>query len=345
MPWDTTTIDIIKEPLHFVKLVYNSDFLTNTRDQYNINHEFFSIINPMIEHPVIDLTSEEEKLITSIMNDIKQEVGTESLYDVPKERALSELYVINKILELIVAYVRIVAKVDMKRIDGKTYELDDRPTIFKYIYSHISKDVSLKSLSEVFYMSESSISKYILDVTGLSYTNLVQEMRITKTVDLLTYTDMSLNDVAELVGFSDASHLIKVFTSRMNLSPSQYRDIYKAKDHIFKEKDRSLSFEILNYINNNYTEDIKITDLIDKFNINYVDVNRSLLYLVEMNFDELLHYLRINKSCELLLTSDDAIIDIAASVGYNNIKTYTRNFIRLKNMTPGYFRKNISLHD
>ena len=170
-------------------------------------------------------------------------------------------------------------------------------------------------------------------------------MRITKTVDLLTYTDMSLNDVAELVGFSDASHLIKVFTSRMNLSPSQYRDIYKAKDHIFKEKDRSLSFEILNYINNNYTEDIKITDLIDKFNINYVDVNRSLLYLVEMNFDELLHYLRINKSCELLLTSDDAIIDIAASVGYNNIKTYTRNFIRLKNMTPGYFRKNISLHD
>lgn len=345
MPWDTTIINSIKEPLHFIKLVYNSDFLTTTRDQYNVSHEFFSLINPMVENPVIDLSNEEAKLINSIMDDIKQEVGTESLYDVPKEKALSELFVSNKLVELIIAYVRIVSKVDMKRIDGKTYELDDRPTIFKYIYSHISQDISLKSLSEIFYMSESSISKYIVDVTGLNYTDLVNEMRITKTIDLLTYTDMSLSDIAELVGFSDASHLIKVFTPRMNLSPSQYRDIYKAKDHIFKEKDRSISFEILNYINENYTEDIKITDLVDKYKINYVDVNRSLLYLVEKNFDEFLHYLRINKACELLLTTDDAIIDIAAAVGYNNAKTFTRNFIRLKNMAPGYFRKNISLHD
>ena len=168
-------------------------------------------------------------------------------------------------------------------------------------------------------------------------------MRITKTIDLLTYTDMSLNDISDFVGFSDASHLIKVFTPRMNLSPSQYRDIYKAKDHIFKEKDKSVSFEILSYINDHFTEDIKIYDVVEKFNVSYVDVNRSLLYLVEKNFDDMLHYLRINKACELLLTTDDALIDIAAQVGYNNVKTLTRNFLRLKNMSPGYFRKNVSL--
>ena len=207
----------------------------------------------------------------------------------------------------------------------------------------MSHNLTLGKLSEVFYMSESAISKYIQDITAYSFSDLVNEMRITKTIDLLTYTDMSLNDISDFVGFSDASHLIKVFTPRMNLSPSQYRDIYKAKDHIFKEKDKSVSFEILSYINDHFTEDIKIYDVVEKFNVSYVDVNRSLLYLVEKNFDDMLHYLRINKACELLLTTDDALIDIAAQVGYNNVKTLTRNFLRLKNMSPGYFRKNVSL--
>ena len=129
----------------------------------------------------------------------------------------------------------------------------------------------------------------------------------------------------------------------MNLSPAHYRDIYKAKEHIFKEKDRSVGFEIISYINNHYTEDLSISDIVEKFKVSYIDVNRLLLYLVEKNFDDLLHYLRINRACELLLSTEDPIIDIAATVGYNNIKTFTRNFIRLKNMTPSYFRKNIHL--
>ncbi len=343
LPWDTTIITNVKEPLHFIKIVYNSEFLSDIRYNYNTSGEFQSLINPIAECPVAQLNKEEVSNITSIMNEIKTEVGTESLYDVPKERILSDIYISNKLIELLITYVRIISKSDLKRIDGKSIKLDDRPAVFKYIYSHISQNLTLKILSEIFYMSESSISKYITDVTGMSFTDLVNEMRITKTVDLLTYTDLSLNDIAGFVGFADASHLIKVFTPRMNLSPAQYRDIYKAKEHIFKEKDKSISFEILSYINNHYMEDIRIIDVANQFNISYIDVNRSLLYLVEKNFDDLLHYLRINKACELLLTGNDAIIEVATAVGYNNIKTFTRNFIRLKNMTPGYFRKNISL--
>jgi len=343
MPWDTTIISNVKEPLHFIKIVYNSDFLWDARYTDNLSNRYLSLLNPISEHPVAYLTRDESEKILAIMDDIKNEIGTESLYDVTKERELSDVYVSNKLFELIIEFIRFISKVNLKRIDGKSMELDDRPAIFKYIYSHISQNMTLRKLSELFYMSESSISKYITDVTGLTFSDLVNEMRITKTVDLLTYTDMSLSDVAQFVGFSDASHLIKVFTARMNLSPNQYREIYKAKEHIFKEKDKSVSFEILSYVNSHFTEDIRISDLVERFHVSYVDVNRSLLYLVEKNFDDLLNYLRINKACQLLLTTDDAIIDIAAAVGYNNVKTFHRSFIRLKNMTPGYFRKNINL--
>ncbi|MBR2685383.1 MAG: helix-turn-helix domain-containing protein [Erysipelotrichaceae bacterium] len=343
MPWDTTIISNVKEPLHFIKIVYNSDFLWDARYTNNLSNRYLSLLNPISEQPVANLTRDESEKILAIMDDIKNEIGTESLYDVTKERELSDAYVSNKLFELIIEFIRFISKVDLKRFDGKSMELDDRPAIFKYIYSHISQNMTLLKLSELFYMSESSISKYITDVTGLTFSDLVNEMRITKTVDLLTYTDMPLSDVAQFVGFSDASHLIKVFTARMNLSPSQYREIYKAKEHIFREKDKSVSFEILSYVNSHFTEDIRISDLVERFHVSYVDVNRSLLYLVEKNFDDLLNYLRINKACQLLLTTDDAIIDIATAVGYNNVKTFHRSFIRLKNMTPGYFRKNINL--
>ena len=345
LPWDTSIITNVKEPIHLIKIVYNSDILPEIRNMYNVPSEYLHLISPIAECPVVQLTKEESIRVTSIMNDIKTEVGTESLYDVQKEKVLSDVYLSNKLVELLVTYIRIASKSDLKRKDGKSIELDDRPAIFKYIYSHTSQNLTLRILSEIFYMSESSISKYIADMTGLTFTDLVNEMRITKTIDLLTYTDMSLNDIASFVGFSDASHLVKVFTKRMNLSPAKYRDIYKAKEHIFKEKDKSVGFEILSYINNHFTEDLKISDIVEKFRVSYVDVNRSLLYLVEKNFEELLHYLRVNRACEILLTRNDAIIDVAAEVGYNNIKTFTRNFIRLKNMTPGYFRKNVGLQE
>ena len=43
----------------------------------------------------------------------------------------------------------------------------------------------------------------------------------------------------------------------------------------------------------------------------------------------------------MLLTTDAAITDIGFQVGYNTVKTFNRNFVKLKNMSPGNFRKTI----
>lgn len=343
LPWDTTIIKNVVKPLHFIKIIYNDEIITNVRYNYNVSQKFIKIIDPIIKNPVVYLSDDEAKKIISIMDTIKSEVGTESLYDIPEERMLSDIYVSNKLIELLINFDRYSTKLPLELMNGNPVEIDDRSSVFKYIYSHVSTNISLGILSDIFYMSESSISKYIKEVTGLTFSELVNEIRISKTIDLLTFTDMSISDIAEIVGFSDASHLIKIFTPRINLSPNQYRDIYKAKEHIFREKDKSITFELIQYINDHYMENINITDVMKKFNISFTDVNITLMYMVEKNFDELLHYLRINKACELLLSSEDTIIDIAIQVGYNNVKTFNRNFTRLKNITPNDFRKNVNL--
>lgn len=88
-------------------------------------------------------------------------------------------------------------------------------------------------------------------------------------------------------------------------------------------------------------EDLKIQNVADKFHISVIELNRILLFQLEKNFEDLIHFLRINKACEMLLTTDAAITDIGFQVGYNTVKTFNRNFVKLKNMSPGNFRKTI----
>lgn len=345
LPWETTIIRDVKEPLHLIKVIYNSDFISKAmRDTYAVSKEPIKILNPIAENPVLDLTEEEGRTIRQILGTIKSEVGIESTYDTNEEKELSDTFVTNKLIELLIQFKRFITKKDCRTIEGGEIELDNRPAIFKYIYSHLADRITMDKVAEVFYLSESALGKYIYDVTGLTFSDYVAEMRINKVINLLTYTDLSLIDIAYMVGYTDASHLVKNFENRMGSSPNEYRKIYKSsKLYIFKDDERSLSYELITWIHNNYTENIRVTDAAEKFGITVVEVNRILLYQIEKNFEEFLHYLRINRACELLLTTGDPIINIALEVGYNNIKTFNRNFMRLKGIAPNDFRKTINL--
>ena len=59
---------------------------------------------------------------------------------------------------------------------------------------------------------------------------------------------------------------------------------------------------------------------------------------VEFNFEDFLNQIRVNHACELLITTDLTVLDVALDVGYNSQKTLTRNFVKLKVMTPSAFR-------
>ena len=64
-----------------------------------------------------------------------------------------------------------------------------------------------------------------------------------------------------------------------------------------------------------------------------------MLLHVELNFMDFLHKLRINSACVLLTTTEMAITDIAIEVGFNTVKTFTRNFVQQKNITPSVYRQ------
>ena len=110
------------------------------------------------------------------------------------------------------------------------------------------------------------------------------------------------------------------------------------------ETDRRV-YALVEYICRSYNEPLSARAVAEKFGCTAAEMNRALMLQVEKNFEEFLNYVRINRAAELLLTTDQTVTYIAMEVGYANVKTFNRNFLRFKVMTPGDFRKKVALQE
>lgn len=107
------------------------------------------------------------------------------------------------------------------------------------------------------------------------------------------------------------------------------------------EHDNLYVRKAVEYIQNNYSNNIHITDIAD-----YVSIDRSYLYLLfrqtmDMSPQDYLSYYRITRASELLLISDFPIGGIALSCGYQDRLAFTRAFKQRMGVTPSQYRKQI----
>lgn len=58
---------------------------------------------------------------------------------------------------------------------------------------------------------------------GISYSRLVQEVRLQQALELLKNSELKLVEISELLGYSDASHFSRAFKKWTGFSPSQFR--------------------------------------------------------------------------------------------------------------------------
>ncbi len=346
-PWELIEITEVKKPLVLMKILYNSVFSNLFLNMLDKNKK--NIIILIKKYPFTYLDKIESKKIKNIFYEIKNEIGTETLSDLEilndsqrqKEGGFdyNTLYITNKLTEIVLLAVKKLISNDDKKLFKMENNTEDN--IIKYIYAHLNERLTLNKLSVIFFMSESSIAKYIENVTGFTFNELLRQMRISKVLNLLVYTDMNVEEVAHLTGFTDGAHISKLCNKYLNMKPSEYREYYKNNYQIYSEKDMELVYSILNYIYENYTTDLTISKITSKYNITDTKLNSILISYSGKRFIDFLNDLRINKACELLLTTDKSIIDISFELGYNTVKSFNNNFFKLKNITPTEMRKNV----
>lgn len=345
IPWEISEVTEVLEPLQFIKVIYNFNFLNeNIKASYSPLSEEMNFLQELSECPIVYCDKKEAENLSIILNDIKEEVGVESLLDTKQHKILSNIYITNKIIEFLIHYIRIKHKTkNLDCIDSSNISQEDKSSIFKYLYSHLREKQTLKSISSLFYISESTLSNYCVSITGNTFHDLLDEMRLVKTMDFLMYSDFSLNMIAEIVGFGDASHLSKFFTKRIGTTPRKYRKINQNVVNILNSEEKNITYDLIMYIKNNFLENLDEKYLSEKFSMSISEINKILLFNVEMNVDDFLKYLRINYACKLLKTTNYTILNIAIMVGYNNVKTFNNHFYCLKKMRPTDFRRDVEI--
>ena len=107
------------------------------------------------------------------------------------------------------------------------------------------------------------------------------------------------------------------------------------EEGIKKEKTKMLSFQkALEYISENYSENLTLTDLAKKLNYSPGYVSTMFLACTGVNFKYYLDNIRINKALDLLKTSEMTIAEIAILCGYENIRTFNNTFKRIIGLAP-----------
>ena len=83
---------------------------------------------------------------------------------------------------------------------------------------------SLYDLSEILHYEVSSLSRKIKKETGKNFTELMHDKRLSKAMFFLKNTDMLVDEIAHLVGYSNVSFFYRIFKKRYGVSPKKCRN-------------------------------------------------------------------------------------------------------------------------
>lgn len=338
-PWEITEVTAVEQTLSYTIVKYNFDILRYfVKTQIPAETEHNDLLEQLERRHVLHCAGGEWERIVQLLQQLAEEIGIESVTVSRPSQPYTNVLCCNLLVQLLVLLYRCGQE------EGRSTGVDQRRIeLLRYMYLHLESHISVETMAQMFYISQSSVRRYIRSMTGLTFNELLNVMRIAKTANYLLYTDLTLEELADLFGFVDTSHISKVFQARVGMKVNEYRKTYQNVQQLCRIHESKVDYTVVNYILRSYTQDLKIQAVAAQHGVTPQELNRMLLYQVGMNFADFLNKTRIDNACRMLLESDYSIADIALRVGYSNIKTFNRNFVNSKLMTPSAFRRNVGL--
>lgn len=106
--------------------------------------------------------------------------------------------------------------------------------IVAYIDEHYASQLTLDGLSGHFHLNKSYFCQLFKSKTGMSFTEYLSDVRLTKARLLLRQGEMTVSQVCEAVGFQNFSYFCKCFKANTGMTPTAYSRMFlnaSAPDH------------------------------------------------------------------------------------------------------------------
>ncbi|NSW91020.1 MAG: helix-turn-helix transcriptional regulator [Firmicutes bacterium] len=116
----------------------------------------------------------------------------------------------------------------IERQKKQTDQLTQR--LLEYIRAHsLDYDISMERVADNFGLSINRLCNIVKEATNYAFREYVVINRMHKAKQLLEETDILINEISLMVGYSNVSHFIKTFKANYNITPSQYRTQMQVK--------------------------------------------------------------------------------------------------------------------
>ncbi len=102
--------------------------------------------------------------------------------------------------------------------------------------------------------------------------------------------------------------------------------------------------QVLGYLAEHLHEPLSEADLARYAGMESSAFSRFFRRHTSLPFIQYLNRLRLNRACELLISSDQAVTDVCYACGFNNVSNFNRQFLAHKSMPPTQFRRYYRLN-
>ena len=251
---------------------------------------------------------------------------------------------------------------DIPAVYEETREASDYAVFFHDSNVRTYKDIPVETSEDQRAFLSNLSNKYInslsCDQKGMDTINAELEQYLAKITDVFSYKSAYVQIVSSI-------QQANIINANMGSSPqesecraSRLEDIYHAETYaevkgifgdylqaVMQGKKKCTDSENLycskakEFMEENYCRDISTTDISAHLNISYPYLSKLFKDDTGMGLLDYLNIVRVEKSKEYLLKTEDTLPKIAQKIGYNNSQSYQRHFKRLMGITPGDFRK------
>lgn len=107
----------------------------------------------------------------------------------------------------------------------ETYNTAEIPEIIKcYLDENYTIEINLNDISEKYFFTKEYLSKLFKKSYGIGIYEYVLSLRMRRAKELLLCDDMQIQQISDLLGYSNSNYFSKAFKNYYSISPSDFRD-------------------------------------------------------------------------------------------------------------------------
>ena len=101
--------------------------------------------------------------------------------------------------------------------------------IQEWLLDHFHMDLAMPDIASRFGLSIRSLNRRFKQATGTTPLHYLQELRLEHAKQLLKQSNLVIAEVADAVGYQDASYFTELFKKANTLTPNEYRELVRNK--------------------------------------------------------------------------------------------------------------------